>query len=373
MNSYLSLALVFWAFCIYETLISSDTRGIVFSTYFFVKRKFCFSETLFRLKGRGYFIANFFLPVDTAFSCTELPFSIAPGGIVSADGHLSRYDQIKSVTHDDRRLLIDGSCRHKGDSEQNLAQLCSLLNALRNTPEQSRETLIDEYYEKRLDAQRAAALLSDFFRKSALLRRLSSVFFVCTLAVFISLSRSSLLVPYWPLLPAAYPLVLMSIVVLYYINDCHFRGKAAEGRCGNILLMILFPPYLVKAAGFIGENLFHSFHPLAFGKAFLADRDFTDFACQYYRKQKYTKVGAESLQAQEIIEWSIHHHTRCLDIFFDTIGFDTGQLFAAPAAENDNMKSYCPRCLAQYSMQTGECSDCHIALCPVGQSKTRRD
>lgn len=374
MNSYFSFVLMFWALCIYETVISSDISGLVFSTFFHVKRKFRFSDTLFRLNGRGYFIPNLFIPVDLAFRCTELSLSIAPGGIVSAGGlDLLHYEQIKLIIADGRYLIINGKRWHCTESARDAEQLVSLLVKLRDSSESLRETILDDYFDKRLEAQRAAALLSEFIRKTALLRRLSSIFFLSMIAVVFSLSRSSMLVSYWPLLFGSYFTVLISIVLLYYFNDRHFRGKTACGRCSNMLLMVLFPPYLVKAAGLIGENLFHSFHPLALGRVFLKDKDFTEFACQYYRKIKYKNVAEGSKPSKEIIEWAGNHHADCLEKFFDTIGFDTEQLFSAPAAENDNMKSYCPRCRAQYNIYSGKCSDCRIALCPIVPSEHKHD
>jgi|GEM_PF-3002133 len=362
MDSYLSLALTFWVLCIYETVISTDISAIVFSTFFFLKRGFRFSETLFRLNGRGYFIANLFMPVDIAFACSDIPISISPRGIVSSGGEVLGYDQIKSVTADERYLYIDGRRWCRSGGAQTGDQIVTLLTALRSATEDLREGIIGDFLAKRLDAQRAKALASDFFRRSAVLRRLSSMFFLYTIAVLLNLTRTNLMKQFWPLLLAVYLFFVAAIMFLYYRCDRHFRGRTSAGRLGNMLLMVAFPPYLVKAGGLLGEKLFHSFHPVAFAKAFLSEKSFTGFAGEYYRRLKFGRSAAHSEISGEIGEWFRKYHITCIDRFFEDIGFDAAAFTAKPEAENDKIRGYCPRCLAQYTLYPGECSDCRISL-----------
>jgi len=308
------------------------------------------------------------MPVDFAFTCIELPLCISPRGIVSPGGDMLGYDQMKSVTADERYLHINGRryCRSGGSQTGN--QIAALLPALGATTEAHRESLIGDFLAKRLDANRANSLVTDFFRRSAMLRRLSSIFYLYTIAVLVSAARTNLLKHFWLPLLAIYLLLLAAIIYLYSRAERHFNGKKSPGRIGNMLLMVAFPPYLVKAGGFLGEKLFRSSHPLACARAFLPPDTFTRFAGEYYRNIRFSSPETLSSDASEVSEWFNKCHIACVERFFDEIGFDVRTLLAKPEAENDKIRSYCPRCLAQYIHHSGDCPDCRIPLRPIGPS-----
>jgi hypothetical protein len=116
-----------------------------------------------------------------------------------------------------------------------------------------------------------------------------------------------------------------------------------------VLIAGLSPWASSRAADLLGRPVLRGAHPVAAAEALLGPRDKQALAGELLRRALHPKEG-ETVNAQAWQSW------------LKGRGYDLKQLLAAPSPSQSSSRSYCPRCLAQYTHAEGLCRDCRIGL-----------
>jgi hypothetical protein len=122
-----------------------------------------------------------------------------------------------------------------------------------------------------------------------------------------------------------------------------------KGRRAAVLIASVSPWASSRAADLLGRPVLRGAHPVAAAEALLEAQDKQALAAELLLRALHPKAG-EGVDTQAWQAW------------LKSRGYDLKKLAARPARSQSNSRSYCPRCLAQYTHAEGLCRDCGIVL-----------
>jgi hypothetical protein len=123
--------------------------------------------------------------------------------------------------------------------------------------------------------------------------------------------------------------------------------------------MILCPPVAIRALDVVANTSLSVFNPLNVANVLLGKNKYSVFAKEFMLDLRYpiqpNHLNDEGLS---IMLW---HNNTLFDLcrsYLDDVAKLSIDLFSPPIETDENSKSYCPRCLSQFTEELGECPDC---------------
>jgi hypothetical protein len=102
------------------------------------------------------------------------------------------------------------------------------------------------------------------------------------------------------------------------------------------------------------------FHPLAIAKVFCAEKTFLELARRTLRELRYTvpvHAPGDTLALETERQWRALL-LKTIENFLSQLGFAPEKILTPPVPADEACRSYCPRCLAQFTASEGVCPDC---------------
>jgi hypothetical protein len=136
---------------------------------------------------------------------------------------------------------------------------------------------------------------------------------------------------------------------------------AQDERLAHFLTVLLAPATTLRALDILSRPLLETFHPLAIARVFCPDPQFRDFACDIWRELCHPALPA--CPAAEPRAEAVEGHFRAalqggVVKLLRQSGISPEALAGPPAPADPTCRSYCPRCLAQFTAEQGVCADC---------------
>jgi hypothetical protein len=262
------------------------------------------------------------------------------------------------VRADDKHVLINGArfakCAH-------LAQAFAVTELIATVKDESidgRERLIQEYISRSLSQEDASvrfeqvkALVSEL-RVSCVLM---FVFLYAILPSFVCLYGL-----HWFVIPAGLMMLLAAslIAVQYFRAHEHIDPFRKSERLRNALQMFLCPPAAIRATDRLSVDAMVQFHPVLLAAHFLGPRA-PDFIAKVIRDLEHPlRCNITDPQAISIALWYAGAQRDAIAEFLRTSRFSTISHFLDAPKWDGVSATYCPRCFGQFTVQSGECSDC---------------
>ena len=250
------------------------------------------------------------------------------------------------ITHSESKLVCNGSPAFKG-SESQVLQYADLLRQLQQARRAQRGQIIQDWLRKMTNTQAASRRLRVFVRKSRWLRIIANfelLFLFLLIPLAFERFGTGIL---WRVILM---LVLISVTVALEFWTLHKAMFPAAGgqRFKSGITILLSPMAAIRACDSVARDLLSGYHPLAVAGALLLEEEFRRFAGEQLRLCRFGDYFDKQYQTtlQKVMERAIRQKE-----------IDPEELLQPPEHESGCVV-YCPRCLAQYTKQRTECSDC---------------
>jgi hypothetical protein len=172
----------------------------------------------------------------------------------------------------------------------------------------------------------------------------------------------------WFGLLAGLLLLTTTTAILFRRAHKELYPLAEDERFTHFLTILLSPATTIRAYDVLSRPLLEKFHPLAIAKVFCSETDFREFGRRILRELRHPAlpVCARPEAAAQAAEryWRTSLQQR-IEEFLRKSGADPEELLRPPAPADESSRSFCPRCLSQFTTTEGSCADCGgLALVP---------
>lgn len=328
----------------------------------------CFrpSKPFFTAAGRdgGFHFASPLPTGGTFLVASAWPFALSPVAVVNPVGTMVCFDDAPEFTARRHRLMVGKLQLAALSSPAQARRLVALLNQLVATAQGEREEVITARMRAALDSAALSARLGSFRTVSRLPGILASV-----LLVFVFFLAP--LVIWWLGVMMAWPWLLGGLVILSAVNSIGFlrahrrlHPDLEDERFAHFLMVLLFPPAAMRTGDMLSRPLLEPFHPLAAASELCRPEEFEALACRVACGLRYPATRPASTTAGAGAVWGWHDRAmaRAVEGLLVQHDLSLDQLVAPPAQADAGSRSYCPRCHAQFTRETGTCSDCGVGL-----------
>lgn len=319
-------------------------------------------------------LANPLPPLGRLFVASTPMLSMSPGGLAAFSpawlaspprreqtGKVLTWEEVGEVATVDREVRIDDVTFLLADSSEQAARVAADIAKVKGAPPKQRESAIEDILRSATEVAATRERVAAFSEHTADLRFLANTLFLLLfLAVplgarFLGVERI------W--LSGLIALIGLTAMTLFAFRRAHRKLYPDEhGARRKHLLHAIFTPALIRTPDVLSEPLLAGFHPLAAAAALMDHDAFCTFAGSVLRDLAHPLPPALPKQGAEIVAWHQQRLTRELHRLVAAEGVDVKELLRMPEAANTGVQSCCPRCLAEYTLDAGECSDCGIPL-----------
>ena len=313
------------------------------------------------------------MPQATSFVCQSWPIALDNEGLTLSRSPLPMaeavedssnrwlpYSSIESVTNIGRDVLVNGrpiaSLATVSYAMFVVERLRSLVAAKPNDRQTAIDSLLDDIGNVAVIQKR----LAEFQRSTATLR--SS----CIVLLFYAFVVGPLMY-YLPALAwwrniwyylAGFLACWFFTIFQYQRSRRKLHDNGASGRSGHVAMLFLSPASAMRSAESLSRELLIGFEPLAVAAAVCPADDFRSFAAATLRATLFpldrTEETDDDAKASAWFNDRLAARQRAI---VKTAGLDADTLLSEPT-RSDDAAGYCPRCLRQYVMADGQCSEC---------------
>ncbi|MCR9142062.1 MAG: hypothetical protein NXI24_07405 [bacterium] len=380
-----------------ECVVRFRATGLIFATRLGRRWFHRTGGELYTTRSTAFFAGNPFPPFGGIFVVPGLAFAADKSGVANHLDHtLNRrsrppllpldyktYSEIESYELRSSTLRFNGSDFIVAGSEASALQIRDEIMALQSGPPAKREKQIRAKLRSAFDLEAARSRWNKFRGYARWLRPLAIADFVL---IFIGLP----LAYYYQELGRLWPYLLGGHLALLALNIAIFRAGHVRlfpelrfERYQQIAAMALSPPLLIRSVDLLGRDLFVGFHPLMIGRLLLAFEAYSALAAQALRDLRHpipprprhsaSDLDPDESKAAAAQKTADRYRKNALlpevESFIIASGLKLESLLAPPdPREDDTARSYCPRCVALYTIPDGRCADCGVALCRVARS-----
>jgi hypothetical protein len=323
----------------------------------------------------GFRLAPVLPPLGTALVQRLPSLSLSPDGVLAwsgislhpqgrpmQSGRFVRWNDLRLIELEGARVLLNGALFIKAPTSLHARRLAAQLEDLRKQPRDRRETSLGAALRASFDTAVVSERLAQAARPMQRLRWLGNALFA---SLFIGLPvvmfRAGL-ASWWPVVGLALLAQTVTMAILFTRAHRALHGTADDAdRFTQALTMLLAPPAAVRAHDCLSMSLLHDTHPLAVAKALCAPDEFRTFARQILADLTLPRLplfASADPDAVATEQWWRAAMLGEVNTFIRGAGLDPAALLAAPVRAEPGLRSYCPRCGAQFVMAAGVCADC---------------
>ena len=301
-----------------------------------------------------------------------LPILLSPQGIALDPMLISgavrdefwAFEDIRLIASDERKIVINQRTFFVSSSESEAVATVEFLRRLKNKPHSERKAQIEKEIARRLDPKLAEAGLKAFLDRTFTLS-LSSLALLIFVFILSPIGvRLFGLGATWRYLLGFLIFNVLLIIWDFYQANRELFGPEKTIPWSDIFTILLSPPAALRATKYLAKNFAFEHHPLALAAARCSTEDFRALASITLRQLLYSADsggdnGASNDPAANSREWFRNaFRTAVVEVVKDR-GQNPDDLIADPLRESSNVQSYCPRCLSQFLILEGVCTDCN--------------
>ncbi len=322
----------------------------------------------------GFIFANPLPPLGTLLQSGTLPVSLSPDGVLAyvathlnpgprpwQSGRWIPFEKLETVTAKGKWVLANGQRLAHAGSAHSAVRLKALLADLKASPHEERERKIREFCESGFDTRSLDQTRETLQQHSRRLRWLANglflfIFAAAPLAIWLAGFRLA-----WMGLLAGLLALAASIAVLFLRAHRQLYPELEDERFTQFIIVLLSPANAIRALDLLSRPALEAFHPLALARRLFTAPAFEAFATRCLRDLRhpaYPEFDAKDPVARETERWFRQVQLGTAEKFLARHGIDAARLSLVPAKAEPDCRSYCPRCLAQFTVHEGVCEDC---------------
>jgi len=322
----------------------------------------------------GLIFAHPLPPLGTLLVATQFPLSLSseavlgyvassinPGARPAQTGKFFRFDDIRTVAVAGKNVRVNGQVLLRAASGRSAERLAECLRELSRLEPAKRENAIETMARASLDTKALKGRWEEFGLLSANIRLLANSLFGYLFVFAPILIWHSGLSNCWLGLLAGLLVLTLATALVFRRAHQALYPPAQEERFTHFLTILLSPATTLRAHDVLSRPLLETFHPLALAQVFCAQRQFRAFAQQVLLEIRHPALPVcpvEDAQAQATERFSRAVLRKAVEKFLKLNGLDPEELTQPPAPADETCRSYCPRCLTQFTTSEGVCADC---------------
>jgi len=324
-------------------------------------------------QGGGFVFAHPLPPLGAVFVASQLPVSISPEAILAfvspsmnpgsrppQTGKLYSFDEIQTIKAEAKRVLINGDMFVRAPSTGLASYLANELQQLKAMPVGKRAKAIQLMLHQTLDTKAIEQRRNEFQGRTRSLSALTNGLCVYIFLLVPAVISKFGLVPLWPGLLAGLLACTTAIAVCFRRLHKHFFPALNDERFTHFLIILLSPATAIRAQDLLSRPLLEFYHPVAVAQVLGEENEFRALAAHYLRELRHpaqpicprseTAAIAAEREMRGLLE-------REVEAVLKKAALDPAQLIRAPIPVDSTCRSFCPRCLAQFTVTTGACDD----------------
>ncbi len=350
-------------------------RGsVAFRTWLGGRWRVCQPSMLFGNQRGGLSWAAPLPPLGTFLTANQFPVSLSaegalafvstnvnPGWRPAQTGRLVRFVDLKEIAVRGRKILINGELFALGSSALHATWLAGQLRRLTKMPAAQREQAITEMLRDSLDAAAVEKRRREFAVLARPVRLLANavLLYLFVLApvllwlLGLKLSWLGLLIG----------LLALTTTCAVFFHRAHRKlyPEAEDERFSHFIMIWLAPAVTTRAHDVLSRPLLESFHPLTVAKVLCPVSEFKALAQAALRDLRHPALPlcSDGDSAAAKVEASARARLqKAVEGLLKQTGLNPDEFDRPPAPADDSCRSYCPRCGAQFTHDTGTCADC---------------
>ncbi len=302
--------------------------------------------------------------------------SVNPGWRPVQTGKFLRLNEIRNVEASGKKVFINGEVLVKASSATFATFVAQQLRQLIKLPVTEREGIIRKMIQDSFDTKAIENLWQNMHGETGRIRLLTNCLFgylflaAPVLCWFLGFRQC------WASLLAGLLVLTATTAVIFRRIHKTFYPAAEDERFTQFLTVLLSPATTIRAHDLLSRPLLEGFHPLAIAKVFCAEAEFREFAQSILREIRHPGLPVCPREEQAAQMAERHSRTVLSEVFEQFLkqsGVEPTELARPPARADDTSRSYCPRCLAQFTTTEGICADCGgLPLAPFPAEETEK-
>lgn len=374
MNDFLELLAVLAAIYIFDCVHWTRRGTVAFRRFFGAKMALLEGEDMPGNERYGVVFAQPLPPFGRLFLTQHAPLALTkdvacsfvaqatnPGPRPPQVERAVRYDAIRSIELEARRVLVDGALFVEMGSNRGARRTAALLETLRGLDAKKREKAIARELAASLDVDAVSARIAQFEAATSVLTGMCMVAFILLFVIVPALGLHLGLALTW--LPIGVAVLGSQLTVVFAFVRAHrdLYPDERRARRSEAIMLFLSPPAAVRAVDVLSRDLLAEFHPLAVACAALERESFEEFAARVLRDARnplpIRRDGGDALVHATDLEW----RERIVQTFEDWAerhGIARERWTAPPVRLAADCRTYCPRCVEQFTLDAGTCTRC---------------
>ncbi len=313
-------------------------------------------------------------PLGTGHVFRAPPFALTPEGILAGTsevlpgqgrprftGRFVRWDELKTVETEHRRLLINGERFWESDSPYEPLRWAEVLNRLASLKPADRQTRLAEDLAAAFDRSALERRRAEFEAADRSVRGFANALFALLFVVApLAFWRFGLLPTLWPALAA---LVLLVVITTRRFLRAHraLFPAAGDERFRLGILVALAPFTAVRAVDVLARSALERFHPLTGAFVLLPRTTAEELARRVWRDLRFPsqpEFPGDHPAALAAARWFREQELAAVERFLKTEGVNVAALARPlPPSEPVNVR-HCERCESQFTERGTGCADC---------------
>ena len=307
-----------------------------------------------------------FPPLGRFLTAGPFPLSLGPAAalplsVEQGQAKCLRWAEIRNVEARGKKVLINDERLLKVDSHVHALSLAELIKRISQSPAKERERTIGQAVRAAFDTDRMGSLWQDFASRTRTLRLVANLLFGYLFLLAPGVIWQFGFRRSWMFLLAGLLALTATIAVLFHGIHKTFYPADEDDRFTHFLILLLSPATAARACDVLSRPLLEAYHPLAVARVLCSPGRFHEVAQDFWREFKHPPPLA-SQQGDSLAQETQTYARTLLDSimtdFLKRVGIEPADLLAPPAPGDETCRSYCPRCLAQFTTVTGTCADC---------------
>ncbi len=373
MSDEQTLLLVFVILYLFENLFFLHRNSLAFVSMYGARFSVKYPSTVIGNKRGGLIMSNPFSPLGFVFVSNPIQFSLNKNGVISFVSNclsasevpsqskcLFSWSEINKIEKISNEIFINGKLFLKHRSSSLINQWANLISVINNLSTDSRERYIKEYLESSLNTKKIKLIKTEFFKKSRYLIILCNfiwfyIFLISPLFV-LCFGFTNIVINIFLIYAFLHILTIFKFISTKRRLDLNWSQR---DFLSNLFKVLVFPPAIIRAYDSFTTNLFDGFHPIALGYVFLSKYDFQKLAKELILDLKYPIILDELDEKDKPIVQDFNRiQVESINSFLKENLYEMNDIIAHSFSNDDNAKSFCPRCHAEFTIEQGICSDC---------------
>jgi hypothetical protein len=322
----------------------------------------------------GFIFANPLPPLGTVLTGNHFPFSLSPEAVLvyvassvnpagrpPQTGRLLLFNEIQEIKVSGKKVSANHSLLLNAGTPTLAQHLAGQLRDLLKAEPSKRAALIEKVFQGSFDLGGIERRWKQFRTEARPLRVLANALFAYLFIFGPVLISTVGLRQCWVGLVIGLAALTLSISLLFRKLHQKFYPLADDERFTHFIIVLLSPATAIRALDVLSRPVLETFHPLALAKVFGREQQFTDLAGSMLRELRHPALPVcprEEASAQKAERYSRELLLKVVERFLKENGLDLTHLMRSPTPIDESCRSYCPRCLAQFTTDKGVCADC---------------